>query len=178
MKHYLVALALAAIGLPTLPSAANAAPPILISVGHKKRHPTAEWTLPPGVQARVIELATTPETSTDGYFFDENVDALDTLEPTQTRWVYNSQLDPGTYYVHVAGIDEPCYYADLCPNGPRAQRDSPFGRRLPQLPSIPLAVNLRRYAWGRQPVKRIERSRPDCSEAPSGPSVSHHRTLT
>jgi hypothetical protein len=36
------------------------------------------------------------------------VRAFSTLEDAQTNWVYNFQLDPGTYYVHVAGFDESC----------------------------------------------------------------------
>jgi hypothetical protein len=96
-------------------SPALAAPPVLVSVSDVNRHPAASWTLPPGVKAQVAEVATSPATSTDGYFFSENVKAFDVLEPTQTSWVYNFQLDPGTYYVHIAGLDEPCYYAGLCP---------------------------------------------------------------
>jgi hypothetical protein len=96
-------------------SPAVAAPPILTSVSHVNRHPAATWTLPPGVLSRVAEVATSPATSTDGYFFSENVKAFDTLEDAQTNWVYNSQLDPGLYYVHIGGIDEPCFFAGLCP---------------------------------------------------------------
>jgi hypothetical protein len=96
-------------------SPAGAAPPVLVSTSHVQRHPAASWTLPPGVKAAVAEVATSPATSTDGYFFQENVKAFDVLQDTQTNWVYNSQLDPGVYYVHIAGIDEPCFYAGLCP---------------------------------------------------------------
>jgi hypothetical protein len=98
-----------------LASSAAAAPPALVSVSHVNRHPAASWTLPPGVTSQVAEVATSPATSTDGYFFSENVKAFDVLEPTQTSWVYNFQLDPGTYYVHIGGLDEPCYFAGLCP---------------------------------------------------------------
>ena len=94
---------------------ATAAPPVLTSVGHVQRHPQATWSLPPGVQSRVAEVATSPATSTDGYFFFENVKAFSTLEDAQTTWIYNLQLDPGTYYVHVAGYDEPCVLAGQCP---------------------------------------------------------------
>jgi hypothetical protein len=96
-------------------SPAVAAPPVLTSVSHVNRHPSAAWTLPPGVKSELAEVATSPATSTDGYFFSENVKAFDTLEETQTNWVYNSQLDPGTYYVHVGGLDEPCFFAGQCP---------------------------------------------------------------
>lgn len=63
----------------------------------------------------MAEVATSPATSTDGYFFFENVKAFSTLEEGQTTWVYNLQLDPGAYYVHVAGFDEPCVLAGQCP---------------------------------------------------------------
>jgi hypothetical protein len=96
-------------------SPAVAAPPVLVSAYDVNRHPAASWTLPPGVKSQVAEVATSPATSTDGYFFSENVKAFDVLEPTQTSWVYNFQLDPGIYYVHIAGLDEPCFYAGLCP---------------------------------------------------------------
>ena len=96
-------------------SPAGAAPPVLVSVSHVQRHPAATWTLPPGVKPQVAEVATSPATSTDGYFFSENVKAFDLLQSGQTNWVYNSQLDPGIYYVHIAGVDEPCFYAGLCP---------------------------------------------------------------
>ena len=88
-------------------SPAIAAPPVLTSVSHVDRHPAATWTLPPGVRSRVAEVATSPATSTDGYFFFENVKAFDVLEDAQTNWVYNFQ--------HVAGFDEPCALAGLCP---------------------------------------------------------------
>jgi hypothetical protein len=96
-------------------SPALAAPPILSSVRHVDRHPAATWTLPPGVTSQVAEVATSPATSTDGYFFNENVKAFDVLQPAQTNWVYNFQLDPGVYYLHIAGLDEPCFFAGLCP---------------------------------------------------------------
>lgn len=43
-----------------------------------------------------------------GYFFSENVVAFNVPEPTQTSWVYGYQLDPGTYFVHVAGYEPGC----------------------------------------------------------------------
>jgi hypothetical protein len=87
---------------------AAAAPPTLTSVGQTSRHLTANWVLPPGGQARVIEAATSPQTSTDGYFFSENVKEFSTLEEGQTSYIGNLQLEPGTYYVHVGGYDPSC----------------------------------------------------------------------
>jgi hypothetical protein len=115
MKRGLSAAFVAAASAFVLASPAVAAPPVLISVGHVDRHPSATWTLPPGVNSRVVEVAASPATSTDGYFFAENRKAFDTLQEAQTHWVYNFQLDPGTYYVHISGIDEPCYLAGQCP---------------------------------------------------------------
>jgi hypothetical protein len=97
------------------PADALAAPPVLLLVSHVKRHPAATWTLPPGVTSQLIEVATRPDTASDGYFFTENVNVFDLLEASQTSWLDADQLDPGTYYVHVAGYDEPCFIADRCP---------------------------------------------------------------
>ena len=89
-------------------SSALAQPPTLLTVGQTDRHPTATWALPPGVIARVVEVATSTSSGSDGYFFSENVKAFSTLSETQTSWTYGFQLDPGTYYVHVGGYDQPC----------------------------------------------------------------------
>jgi hypothetical protein len=110
----LVLIAVAA-GFAAIAPTAFAAPPVLASVGSVSRHPTATWTLPPGVQAKVAEVATSPATGSDGYFFFENVKAFDVLTDTQTSWTDTFQLDPGTYYVHIAGLDEPCFLAGKCP---------------------------------------------------------------
>jgi hypothetical protein len=96
-------------------SPAAAAPPVLTSVRHIDGRPAATWTLPPGVTSQVVEVATSPATSTDGDFFSENVEAFDLLEDAQTSWVDDFQLDPGVYYLHVGGFEEPCYFAGLCP---------------------------------------------------------------
>ena len=87
---------------------ALAAPPVILSVGQVSQHPTATWSLPSGVQSQVVEVATNPSTGSDGYFFSENVKAFDVPQPTDTNWTYTYQLDPGTYYVHVAGYDTTC----------------------------------------------------------------------
>jgi hypothetical protein len=107
----LVAL-ISAVGALCGASAGEAAPPNLVSVGQTDRHPTATWTLPPGVEARVVEVATTLDQASDGHFFTENTVIRSNVEPTLTSWVYRSQLDPGTYYVHVAGLDRNC---EECP---------------------------------------------------------------
>jgi hypothetical protein len=111
----LVILATIAFGALYATPEALAKPPTLLTVGHVNGHPTATWSLPPGVEAKVAEVATSPLTSSDGYFFSENVVSFDTLQPTQTSWTYGFQEAPGTYYVHIAGIDDPCFMAGLCP---------------------------------------------------------------
>jgi hypothetical protein len=90
------------------PSSAIAAAPTILTVGQVDQHPTATWSLPAGVQAQVVEVATAPATGSDGYFFFENVKAFAVPQPTDTSWTYTYQLDPGTYYVHVAGYDTSC----------------------------------------------------------------------
>ena len=100
-----------------LPATALAAPPVLTSVGHIDGHPTATWTLPPGVETNNLEIATSPVTprGLPGFFLDENVRVFTNPEATQTSYVSVHQLDPGTYYVHVTGQDRPCFFAGRCP---------------------------------------------------------------
>jgi hypothetical protein len=87
---------------------ALAAPPVILTVGQVSQHPTATWSLPPGGQSSFIEVATAPTVGSDGYFFLENVVAAGVPQPTDTSWTSTYQLDPGTYYVHVAGDDTAC----------------------------------------------------------------------
>lgn len=87
---------------------AEASPPHLVSVGHTDRHPTASWTLAPGAEARLVEVATAATHASDGHFFTENTVIRSNVESTLTDWVYRTQLDPGIYYVHVAGFDPNC----------------------------------------------------------------------
>jgi hypothetical protein len=106
--------AVAVLGVVAVPEAL-AAPPTLLSVGNIDRHATATWSLPSGVEAQVVEAATSPATSSDGAFFSENRVVFDLLEDAQTSWTDNSQLAPGTYYLHISGLDSPCFYASQCP---------------------------------------------------------------
>ena len=90
-------------------SPAVAAPPVLTSVGHVQRHPEARWTLPPtGAPAWVLEIARRPETGSNGYFFEENRVVFEILERTQTHFLDDERLDPGTYYVHVSVFNDVC----------------------------------------------------------------------
>jgi hypothetical protein len=92
------------------PAAAAFNAPTLVSVGQTQRHPSAEWTLPQYVEAQVVEVAKSPQTASDGSFFTENRVVFDLVNETDTRWLYNEQLAPGTYYVHVKGWDDACFH--------------------------------------------------------------------
>jgi hypothetical protein len=100
-----------------VPTAAMAAPPTLVSVGHTKQHPTVRWTLPLGVESQAVEIATDPAQATDGSFFPENLVLFELVEASQTSYTSrNRRLKTGvTYYVHTSGIDWPCFFVFACP---------------------------------------------------------------
>jgi hypothetical protein len=101
----LTALVLACVGAPQ----ALAAPPVLLSAGVTNLHSTATWSLPPGVQAQIVEVASTASVDTDGYFHDYALEAGGLLSPSQTTWTDPFQLEGGrTYYLHVGGKDTSC----------------------------------------------------------------------
>jgi hypothetical protein len=100
-----------------VPTAALAAPPTLVSVGHVEQRPTARWTLPAGVESQLIEIATDPALSTDGAFIGDHLVLFDLLGSSQTSWRSSDhRLKTGvTYYVHVNAIDWPCFFVFACP---------------------------------------------------------------
>lgn len=71
-------------------------------------HPTATWSLPPGGQAQLIEIADLSTQGGDGSFLSLHEKILDTLQPGQTTYTSSTRLETGTYYVHVAGSDRAC----------------------------------------------------------------------
>jgi hypothetical protein len=77
-------------------------------VGQTRGHLTATWTLPPGVEPQVIEVATAPNTGTDGSFFEENREELDVLESGQTSYIDSEELGLGRYWVHIRTLDNNC----------------------------------------------------------------------
>jgi hypothetical protein len=89
-------------------SPAVAAPPVLMSVGHVQRHPEASWVLPPAGRAWLLEIARRPETGSDGYFFEESRVVYGALNPTDTHFLDDERLAPGTYFVHVSSFNESC----------------------------------------------------------------------
>jgi hypothetical protein len=114
VRRRLLAAATVALAVPT---AAVAAPPTLVAVGHVEQRPTARWTLPTGVESQLIEIATDPALSTDGAFIGDNLVLFDLLEASQTSWTSTvHRLKTGvTYYVHMNAIDWPCFFVFACP---------------------------------------------------------------
>jgi hypothetical protein len=86
------------------PAAARA--PVIVSVGQQDRFANATWTLPRGVEASFVEVATDPEVSEFGYFRQRHLVQFDALRPNAASYQDTEvRLNPGTYYIHVAGED-------------------------------------------------------------------------
>lgn len=101
----LTTLVLACVGAPQ----ALAAPPVLLSAGATNLHATATWSLPPGVEALIVEVASSASVDSDGYFQAYALEAGGLLDPSQTTWTDSFELEGGrTYYVHVGGTDTTC----------------------------------------------------------------------
>lgn len=120
----LVALAVAAL---VASDEALAVPPTLSAVGQVNRHPTASFSAP-RADSVTVYIATKPDRATDGAFLDENVKDVDVLTDSELqagRWVSESQLDPGSYWVMLNAIPDfdTCYvggpntYDPGCANG-------------------------------------------------------------
>jgi hypothetical protein len=67
-----------------------------------------------GLQPRRIEIAKSPATGADGAFVPDNVAQATWLESTQTSpWTSSDPLDPGTYYLHLSGMQTNCWNCAL-----------------------------------------------------------------
>lgn len=103
-----------------LPGAAAAdSPPSLLSVSQQSRHPIANFSIP-GADYAFVYVATKPDRASDGSFLQENIVASDslTLDEIQSgSWTYESQLDPGGYYVLLNATDLDCISQPTCLNG-------------------------------------------------------------
>jgi hypothetical protein len=67
-----------------------------------------------------IYVATKPDRASDGSFLQENIVASDILtddEIARGSWLYESQLDPGGYYVMARAFDFECYLNPNCIEG-------------------------------------------------------------
>jgi hypothetical protein len=100
-----------------VPSAADASrPPTLLTVTQQNRHPVATLSMP-GADSATIFFATKPDRATDGGFLQENIkdsDYFTTDEIQSGSWTYESQLDPGTYYVLLNATDYDCFGQPTC----------------------------------------------------------------
>jgi hypothetical protein len=110
-----------------LAASALGIPPTLSSVGVRDRHPLATFSAPKSDFA-TIYLASRPDRATDGSFLSENLEVVDLLADSEIqagRWEYESQVDPGTYYVmlHASPDFDACWdfdraaYDPLCADG-------------------------------------------------------------
>jgi hypothetical protein len=101
---FAVAVAFAVAAL-LLPAVAEATPPSLTGVGETITPGilTASWTLPEGMSAEYVEVATTPRSYADGSFVLSVL--YDTLSAADTTWTATTVLPAGHYYVHVAAFD-------------------------------------------------------------------------
>lgn len=86
-----------------LPASAAATPPVLLTAGHEARHPVVTFSAP-RANPVAIYVASKPDRATDGAFLTENIVTLDilTVNEIQTgRWLSESQLEAGTYWVNL-----------------------------------------------------------------------------
>jgi hypothetical protein len=141
----------AAVWLAFVPSA-GAVPPTLLSVGSQALHPTATFSAPKSDHV-VIEIATKPDRASDGEFLTENIVVFDLLTDSEIqtgRWLYESQLDPGTYYVLLRASPnfDLCYQIDSgtfdpsCADGYAAMQTLTIAR-----PPIRYTATVRRYQF-------------------------------
>ena len=93
------------------PSGALATAPVLQSVTVVRGQATVTWSLPPCVEARLVETAT-PDASTGvfGYFTPANVYSFDVPRNVSDTALnvedpLNGSFRAGTYYAHVGGVD-------------------------------------------------------------------------
>jgi hypothetical protein len=99
-----------------LPGAAAADPPALLTIDQVSRHPTAQFSIP-GADLATIYFATKPDRASDGSFLQENITDLDLLTDAEIQsgaWTYESQLNPGTYYVLLNATDVDCIGQRTC----------------------------------------------------------------
>jgi hypothetical protein len=85
---------------------AEARAPVMQSVVVKDGHGVFEWTLPSGVQSRVIEVATKPTRDPTGYFLQSYLlsQYYYAFQGNETHFDFKLPA-PGKYYVHLAGQD-------------------------------------------------------------------------
>jgi hypothetical protein len=88
---------------------ASAQPPVLTAVGAIDSEITARWTLPEGVSSEFVQIATNPAVTPFGYFRQRYLVSFSNLGRYDVTFRDTLRLDPGTYYVHIAGSDHICF---------------------------------------------------------------------
>jgi hypothetical protein len=99
-----IALAVSALTV-LLPTAAQATPPTLLSVGRDGGKVTGTWSLPPGMAMDYIEAANSPAVTPEGDFPLTNTVLAESLGDFQTTHTSTVSIPAGTYYVHVSAFD-------------------------------------------------------------------------
>ena len=94
-----------------------------LTVTSQDRRPQATFSAPFASDA-TIYFASKPDRATDGQFFTENVETLDFMNDDELatgRWVSESRLDPGVYYVMLRAQPdfESCYDSDTGGSRPK-----------------------------------------------------------
>ena len=91
---------------------AHAAPPTLVTAELKSRHLEVSWTLQPGSNVFLVEVARTPETISGGpgwaigrFLFQNRVAVGQLSDPQSLSWVSTETIEPGSYYAHVGSYD-------------------------------------------------------------------------
>jgi hypothetical protein len=111
MKLVLAAVALPA-ALALTPGASAKGPIRIASVTVPYRHVSVRWT-GPYLKLGYVQIATRPDTGTDGWFLPENRIRYDYwLDPGRTNWIDKEAIKPGTYYLRVDGWDDECTLFD------------------------------------------------------------------
>jgi hypothetical protein len=75
----------------------------LLTAGHEARHTVVTFSAP-RANPVAIYIASRPDRATDGRFLDEDIVTLDILTPSEIqagRWLSESQLEAGTYWVNL-----------------------------------------------------------------------------
>jgi hypothetical protein len=93
------------IGSLALPSAVQATPPTLLSVGQSDGRITATWTIPKGMAMDYIEAGTSATVTPPGDFPLANTAVAELVGDFQTSYTSTHQIGPGTYFVHVSAFD-------------------------------------------------------------------------
>ena len=100
-------------------------------------HPLFTWTVPPNEQSNTIYVASAPQTTPKGQFFNENVVDFDFFTRDEREWSPTSALYAGSYWWIVGTRDRDTF---------ESQYSSPSAFRIPAAVKI-VSVRLRRNSY-------------------------------